>query len=139
MNRRIAVGFASILILGNLAIAAPPERAKGISMHQLPKRVADLGGRKWGLTVTPSSFLTADAGSVTLQTPDEFLAFVEKQNATVKQNGVWIVTTHPDAYSEQEKDFLSQVIGVCEKNGIPVFVTRASELPNGWRRYPQPQ
>ena len=137
MTRKIALGFASILVLGTFAVAAPPERAKGISMHQLPKGVADLGGRKWGLTVTPTRLLSADAGSVTLQTPDEFLAFVQEQSASVKENGVWIVATHPDAYSEQEKDFLNQVIAMCEKNGIPLFVTRAAELPNGWKRYPQ--
>jgi hypothetical protein len=125
------------LVLAILAVAAPPERAKGISMHQLPKGGADLGGRKWGFTVTPSSLLTADAGSLTFQTPDEFLAFVQKQSASVRENGVWIVTTHPDAYFEEEKDLRNQVIAVCEKNSIPLFITRASELPNGWKRYPQ--
>jgi hypothetical protein len=76
----------------------------------LPKRVADLGGNKWGLTVTPTSYLTPDARSTTLQTASEFLAFVQKQNPSVKENGVWIVTTHPDAYSEQERSFLNDVI-----------------------------
>jgi len=135
MTKRIAVAFASILALGSFAIAAPPERAKGISMHQLPKGVADLGGRQWGFTVTPSSWLTPDAGSVTLQTPDEFLAFVRKQSASVKENGIWIVTTHPDAYSDREKDLLHEVIAACRKNGITLFVTRAAELPNGWQQY----
>jgi hypothetical protein len=135
MSRKMAAGFALILFLGSVAVAATPERAKGISMHQLPKGVADLGGRKWGFTVTPSSLLTGDAGSVTLQTPDEFLAFVQKQSASVKENGVWIVTTHPDAYSDREKDLLNQVIAVCQKSGITLFVARASELPDGWKQY----
>ncbi len=61
--------------------------------------------------------------------------FVQKQNASVTDNGVWIVTTHPDAYTEEEKAFLNDVITVCKKNKILLFVTRASELPNGWKRY----
>jgi len=106
-------------------------------MHLLPKRVADLGGNRWGLTVTASSSLTPDAGSTTLQTVSEFLAFVQTQSASVQENGVWIVTTHPNAYSEQEQSFLKQVIAACVKAKIPLFIARASELPNGWKRYDQ--
>ncbi len=107
-------------------------------MHMLPKRVADLGGNKWGLTVSAASYLTPDAGSTTLQTAAEFLAFVQKQNNSVKENGVWIVTTHPDAYSEQEQSFLKEVIAVCVKEKIPLFIARGSQLPNGWKRYDLP-
>lgn len=127
-----------ILLLTALAVAATPERSKGISAHMLPKRVADLGGNKWGLTVSPSSYLTPDAASTTLQTASEFLTFVQKQSASAKENGVWIVVTHPAAYSEQEKSFLDEVIKVCVKDQIPLFIVRASQLPNGWKRYDQP-
>jgi hypothetical protein len=104
-------------------------------MHMLPKRVADLGGSKWGLTVSGSAYLTPDAGSTTLQTPEEFLAFVQKQSSSVRENGVWIVTTHPDAYSEPETTFLKEVIALCKKEKIPLFIVRGSQLPNGWKRY----
>jgi hypothetical protein len=133
--KKITVTCGFILLVIGIAFAVTSERAKGISMHLLPKSVADLGGRKWGLTVTPSTHLTPDAGSVTLQTAAEFLSFVQKQNASAKGNGVWIVTTHPNAYSEQEKSFLQEVIAVCAKEKIPLFIARASELPNGWKRY----
>ncbi len=106
-------------------------------MHLLPKGVAALSGNKWGLTVTATSYLTPDARSTTLQTVNEFLAFVEKQSKSVQENGVWIVTTHPDAYSQSEKDFLEQVIAACVKEKIPLFIVRASQLPNGWKRYDQ--
>jgi hypothetical protein len=125
-------------LVATLAIAAaPPERSKGISMHMLPKRVADLGGRKWGLTVTPASHLTSDAGYTTLQTVSEFLAFVERQSKPVQENGVWIVTTNPNAYTEPEQAFLKEVVEACIKARIPLFIARASELPNGWKRYDQ--
>ncbi len=134
MNRA-AMSFGLILLLATLAFAAPPERAKGISMHLLPKRVADLDGSKWGLTVTPASYLTPDAGSATLQTLAEFRAFVTKQSRSVKQNGVWIVVTNPDAYSRVENTLLEEVNAVCAEEKIPLFVCRASELPDGWRRF----
>lgn len=135
--KRISVLALPILLAGLVAAATALERSKGISMHLLPKNVADLGGNKWGLTVTPSSQLTPEAGSTTLQTVNDFLAFVQKQSKPVQENGVWIVTTHPNAYSEQEQNFLKQVIAVCVKEKIPLFVVRASELPNGWKRYGQ--
>jgi hypothetical protein len=135
---RTALTTSFVLILTTLLVAATPERSKGISMHMLPKRVADLGGSKWGLTASRSEQLTPDAGSTTLQTPEEFLAFVQKQSSSVRENGVWIVTTHPDAYSEPEKSFLNEVIALCVKEKIPLFITRASQLPNGWKRYDLP-
>lgn len=36
----------------SLAVEIIPERSKGISMHMLPKQVADMGGLKWGFTVS---------------------------------------------------------------------------------------
>jgi hypothetical protein len=137
MNRARMTALA-ILLATTFALAATPERSKGISMHMLPKRVADLGGDKWGLTVTAAGYLTPDAGSTTIQTAAEFLAFVQKQNSSAKENGVWIVTTHPDAYSEQEKSFLTEVIAVCVTEKIPLFIVRGAQLPNGWKRYDLP-
>ena len=124
-----------ILLLTTLAVAATPERSKGISMHMLPKSVADLSGSKWGLTVSAADNLTPDAGSTTLQTGTEFRSFVRKQSSSVKQNGVWIVTTNPEAYSKSENTFLEQVMSICAADKIPLFICRASNLPDGWRRY----
>ena len=104
-------------------------------MHMLPKGVAELAKAKWGLTIRPSDKLTPDAGALTLQTTKEFLDFVQKQDPSVIENGVWIVTTNPDAYTEMEKKFLSDVIAACIANKIPLFVARAAELPNGWKHY----
>jgi hypothetical protein len=134
MNRTVLTPVL-IPLLTALAFAATPERAKGISMHMLPKRVADLGGNKWGLTVTAASYLTPDAASTTLQTGAEFRSFVRKQSSAVKQNGVWIVTTNPEAYSKPENTFLEQVMSICAAEKVPLFVCRASELPDGWKRY----
>jgi hypothetical protein len=128
---KLTVGL--ILLLTTLAFAAAPDRSKGISTHMLPKRVADLSGAKWGLTVTATPYLTPDAGTTTLQTK-EFLAFVQKQSDTVKENGVWIVTTDPEAYSEPEKAFLKQVIAFCKQEKFPLFLVRGSQLPDGWKR-----
>ncbi|WP_242337965.1 MULTISPECIES: hypothetical protein [unclassified Anaeromyxobacter] len=117
------------------AWADAPERARGISVHMLPRRVADLGGRKWGLVVDYAEYLKPEPAQPVLQSPSELLAFTRKQDTSVQANGVWIVTTHPDAYSEQEKKLIDDIKAVCRKERIPLFIARASQLPAGWQRY----
>lgn len=114
---------------------ATPDRAKGISMHMMPKRVADIGGKKWGLVVTYAEYLKPEPAEPVVQSAMEFLTFVRKQDKVVQENGAWIVTTHPDAYSAPEKDVLEDIKALCRKQSIPLFIVRGSELPNGWRRY----
>jgi len=65
------------------------------------------------------------------------LSFIRKQDAGVQGNGLWIVTTNPDAYSEAEKTLLENVKSMCRQEKIPLFICRASELPNGWARFDQ--
>ena len=59
------------------------------------------------------------------------------QTEEVQANGAWIVVTNPDAYSDDEKQFLEEIKAVCRKEKIPLFISRAAELPNGWKRYDQ--
>jgi hypothetical protein len=126
-----------VLTLFAVAVASDPERAKGISLHMLPKRVADISGQKWGLTVDFASYLRTESEQRVLQTRDELVAFVRKQDKNVQDNGVWIVVTHPDAYSDSEKTLLEDIKRVSREQHIPLFISRASELPNGWKRYDQ--
>ena len=53
----------------------------------------------------------------------------------VQQNGIWVVVTHPDAYSEPEKALLEALKALCRKEKIPLFIARAAQLPHGWQRY----
>lgn len=129
--------FTVFLALFAQSVQAAPERAKGISLHMLPKRVADIGGRRWGFSVDYAEYLKAESQPPVLQTPKEFLAFVRKQDTHVQENGVWIVVSHPDAYSNSEKALLEDIKALCQKEKVPLFVCRASELPNGWKRYDQ--
>src|SRR5205823_7179974 len=86
------------------------------SMHFLPKRVADISGRKWGLT--------SDSSHEVTQTPDEFLSFFRKQPSESQDNGVWIVMTDPNAYGELERKFFSDVQDLCRREKILLFVAR---------------
>lgn len=139
LERAAAMGnaYAQQLLTTMPDIATAPDRAKGISIHMLPKRVADLGGSKWGFEVDDRSYLKTESEQPVLQTPQEFLSFVRKQDTSVQENGVWIVVTNPDAYSSSEKSLLEDIKALCRKEKIPLFISRAMDLPNGWKRYDQ--
>jgi hypothetical protein len=81
--------------------------------------------------------LKAESQQPDIHTVADLLLYVRKQDAVVQENGLWIVTTHPDAYSEEETKLLGQVKSLCRKKKIPLFICRASELPNGWKRFDQ--
>ncbi|HTF34149.1 MAG TPA: hypothetical protein VK714_10685 [Myxococcota bacterium] len=132
------LSVSCLSVLGSASVAAADfERSQGISMHMLPKQVADLGGKRWGFTVDFSPLLQPEAAQPVLQATNEVLAFVRKQTNDVRENGVWIVTTHPDAYSGAEKQLLEDIKLLCQKEEIPIFIARASELLNKWKGYDQ--
>lgn len=124
-----------VLVAASAIAAAIPDRAKGISIHMFPKRVADIGSQKWGLEVAFAEYLEPEISKPVLQSTTELLSFVRKQKPAVQENGVWIVTTHPDAYAEPEKKLLEDIKALCRKERIPLFIVRGSQLPNGWQRY----
>ncbi len=43
--------------------------------------------------------------------------------------------THPDAYSQTEVGSLELLKKLCKKDGIPLFICRGKDLPDGWQRY----
>ncbi len=134
--QRITTRVAALLLCSSLVAftAHTQQRSQGISVHMLPRRVADIGGMPWGFTVDSSPRLKPEAERPVLQTAAEVLAYVRKQDQGVQQNGLWIVTTNPDAYSEDEKHLLENVKSMCRREKISLFICRASQLPNGWTR-----
>lgn len=120
-----------LLLTTTLVITAEPTREGGLSVHMLPDSVAKFSGGHGGFTVTDPA--TKKPGS-TYATPKELLAYFQDLPPTVRQNGIWVVTTHPDSYSDSEQANLKELIALCVSKKIPIYTCRASELPNGWKR-----
>lgn len=110
------------------ASAGEPERAKGLSVHMLPDRVAQIDGRSGG-------FIVRDSGGESSY-PDgrALIVFFQTLSGSTRENGIWVVTTNPSAYSETERAKLKTLVALCDEKRIPVFTCRGSELPNGWKR-----
>jgi len=97
-------------------------------MHMLPKGVADLGGERWGLHVDYAAYLKPESSQPVIQTTEEFLSYVHKQDAAVQKNGVWIVVTNPDAYSATEKALLDDIKSLSAREKIVLFVCRGIRI-----------
>jgi hypothetical protein len=120
-----------LLITTSLLVAAEPTREGGLSVHMLPDRVAKISGEHGGFTVTDPA--TKHRGA-TYAEPKELLAYFLGLPASVQQNGIWIVTTHPSSNSEAEETTLKALGALCAEKKVPIYFCRASELPKGWRR-----
>ncbi len=134
MSKIISAILITILF-ASAVHAIEPQRNRGISAHALPKRVADISGKPWGLEVAFAPYLKPEPGIPFLQSIQDVLGYVNKQDRSVIENGFWVVTTHPDAYSEAETEFYEQLKIELPKNNIPLFWTRASKLKDGFKRY----
>lgn len=113
-----------------LMIAAGPSREDGLSVHMLPDRVAAIDHSHGGFTVTDPAF---HRPGDTFAEAKDLLAYFQHLPATVQQNGIWVVTTHPTSYSESEQAKLKTLITLCGEKKIPIYTCRASELPQGWK------
>lgn len=121
----------ALLPLIAIVAYAEPSRDAGLSLHMLPDRVAKLSGEKGGFTVTDPA--TRQRGKTYSSLPD-LVSYIEKLPARVKENGVWIVYTHPSSYEESEKIRLTDLIAELKKGNIRTFTCRASELPaKAWK------
>ncbi len=128
-----------ILLAAHLAVAVgiEPSRNAGLSVHMLPKSVADrdpTGTFKWGFMVTEPQDQRSPAERPVYQKAEELLVFLKSRPTSVQQNGIWVVVTNPDAYAPEEKQLLDQLKALCLKEKVPLFLCRGSELPNGWKR-----
>ncbi|MBT3045308.1 MAG: hypothetical protein AB2659_14670 [Candidatus Thiodiazotropha sp.] len=134
MNRLITIIIVLVLSF-SVSFAGEPERNKGISVHALPKRVAKISGSPWGFQVSYAPYLKAEPGQPYLQTLEDVLTYVKKQDKSVIENGLWVVTTNPSSYSEEEIELQNLIKSELPKHNIPLFWVRGTELSNGFTRY----
>jgi hypothetical protein len=134
------VPYFFILAIVTVAVFVTPvaaqQRSQGVSVHMLPKRVGQMGNMAWGFMIDPGP---ANGGGrvVAIAEASSLVKYFQAQSQKVQQNGLWIVITHSDAYSEEELAQLEQLKSLCRAGKIPLFICRASQLPDGWVRYDQ--
>lgn len=119
------------LLASAMSFAAEPDRTKGLSVHMLPEQVAQISGTRGGFTVEAQTY--ADAS--------ELVDYFHSLPAATQENGIWVVTTDPSAYSAPEREKLRALIALCQQQEVPIFTCRfsvpssewkRSEVPSGW-------
>lgn len=126
--------FLVLLIALPVAGFTEPVREKGISVQMLPQRAAKLDGRPWGFWVDYADYLEPEPSQPVLQTPVEFVSYVNKQQPEVQANGVWVVLFNPAAYTGEEDALLEKIKSACRKSDIILFVCQAADPSGGCRR-----
>lgn len=129
MIKIIFVLFLCLLFLPSLF--SEPQRKQGLSVHWLPSRVSAIEeGEK-----AQTKFTIDGSMENYVNTPVELITYFKALSTQVQENGIWIVITHPDAYSDKEKMMKEELIKLCKQNNIPLFICRGQDLPDGWKRY----
>jgi hypothetical protein len=128
MRVRGIAAIASVVIVAVCA-GSEPEHVNGLSVHMLPDRVAQIAGGRGGFSVRDAK----DTES-TYADPNQLAAFFQTLSPATQKNGIWIVTTHPTAYTSAEREKLRVLLEICRQKNISVFTCRGSELPSGWKR-----
>lgn len=126
-----ARNIAALAWLATLAVcpASEPDRAKGLSVHMLPDRVAQIDAGRGGFTARDAS------GTESIyDDAKQLVAFFQTLPAATQENGIWVVTTHPTSYSPTEREKLRTLLELYRQKNIPVFTCRGSELSGGWKR-----
>jgi hypothetical protein len=122
MRAYLAVSILALAVAA--CIAGEPDRAQGLSTHMLPERVAKISRQAGGFTV----------GSQTYSDAAQLLAYFHTLPTATQENGIWVVTTSPSAYSAAEREKLRALVAQCQQQKIAIFTCRGSELPSGWKR-----
>ena len=112
-------------------VANEPTREAGLSAHFQPDRIGKMRGETGGFDVRPHHDIEKRE---LLPTAEALFEFFKKRPNEVQENGIWIVTTHPNAYSEEELKKIDVLADLCKAGVVPLFVARGSELPDGWKR-----
>lgn len=112
----------------SLPLPLQPQRAAGISLHLLPERVAILSGQHGGF----NAHNRAGEGRF-FATPEELQVWLNQQDLSSLQNGLWLMTSHPAAYADEEWQKVERLKGFCTSRKIPFFITRASQA-QAWQK-----
>lgn len=124
-----------LLLLQNM-LYAEPKRADGLSVHWMHKRVSnqdETGQVRSGFMVSQSRSLIPPLERSVFGSVEELVDYYHNLPEKIQENGIWIVVTHPDAYSDEEKKMKVNLIELCNQNNIPLFICRGQDLPDGWK------
>ena len=112
---------------------AEPKRENGLSVHLVPKSDPGVfGTSKNGFMVSQSKNLKLPSERPIFDTPEKLVEYFLDQPQEIRENGLWVVTTNPKAYSEDEMKSTEILKKLCREKNLSLFFCRGMLLPNGW-------
>lgn len=129
---RILILLVFLVFLNGLLFGAP-RREYGVSAHLAPgKEPRIFGVEKAGFVVSVANKNLPPTERPFFAEPENLVDFFLQQTAEIKENGIWVVTTDPDAYSESEFEKIEILKRLCSEKKIVLFFCRGRFLPDGW-------
>ncbi|UCC95404.1 MAG: tetratricopeptide repeat protein [Candidatus Omnitrophota bacterium] len=119
----------------NPLLDAAPKRENGLSVHLSPESAPGIFGvDKKGFMVSQSKSLKPLRERPLFDTPEQLIEYFLNQSQEIQENGLWVVTTNPKAYSDDEMKSTEILKNLCRKKNIILFFCRGMWLPDGWIR-----
>ena len=132
MKRIIPILVA--ILLAHLVLYAAPIRNKGLSVYLAPKSAPEIFGVDKGgfVAVILDKKQNQLREKLVFVKPEQLVEFFLKQPQEMQKNGLWIVTTNPKSYSDEEMESTEILKKMCREKNIVLFFCRGMWLPNGW-------
>lgn len=125
--------FSVFFLCISLILHAEPKRENGLSVHLAPESASGIfGADKKGFVVSQSKDLKPLGNRPIFDTPEQLVEYFLTQPQEIQENGIWVVTTNPQAYSDNEMASTEMLKNLCREKNIPLFFCRGMFLPNGW-------
>ena len=113
--------------------ATEPKRENGLSVHFVPRSAPELSGsNKNGFMVSQSKDLKSPSERPIFETPEKLVEYLLNQPQEIRENGIWVIVSDPEAYSVDEIGSTEALKSLCRQKNIPLFFCRGMLLPNGW-------
>lgn len=99
MIRPVSVALLGLafIVASSIANGFEPTRAAGLSVHLQPERIGRLRGETGGFDVLPQA---ASERRRLFPDPHALFEFFRRLPSSVRENGIWVVTTNPNAYAD---------------------------------------
>lgn len=120
----------AIVFCINFILYAAPKRENGLSVHLAPESASGIAGAdKKGFVVSQSKDLKPLGSRPILDTPEQLIEYFLNQPQEIQENGLWVVTTNPQAYSDDEMKSTEVLKKLCEKKIYRSFSVAACFYP----------
>lgn len=120
------LGSGDFVPMHSKIIGTNVDRTKGLTVHLLPRGVANPSEKKGGFAVLYRRKCPI------FETAAELIRYFKTLSTDTEKNGIWVVTAHSDSYSRDDFELLDQLKLISIKQNISLFISRPPSPYKAW-------